>query len=119
MALTLNNVYKDKAARVNSQEDNVRFIQAFMSSLYEVFAELEAQCHITPTYISSPEEDTGLNRQYLPVISAGLDHFLTQRSEWNVDDPVKLERTWLRALSKAAGIYYKDNTIVGRYGDLS
>ena len=119
MALRLDIMFKDKAGRVNVLEDNERFMTAFLNATHEVLAELKRSAHVTPTFVTSPEQDTGLDEQYIPVLSAGIDHFLTQRSEFNVDDPAALQKTWLLQLSKAPSIYFKDNTVTSRYGNLN
>ena len=119
MALTLQQMYIDKARRVNAPEDNERFMFSFMSALTEVLASLERSAHVTPTYTASPEADVGLDQRYIPVISAGLDCLLEERSEWKVDDPRTLRNIWETELARAPSIYFADNAPDGRTGDLS
>ena len=116
MGMTLQLLYKDKAARVFAMEDNERFNDAFLAAATEVLIDLTNRCHVTPTLPTSKETDIGLSTKYLSVISAGLDLRLTERSEWSVDDPNKLALEYARLLLQASSIYFADNTTVTRHG---
>ena len=114
--MNLNQLFIDKAGRVNANLASTRFHDAFMDAAISVVTDIGNRCRADVTIPDDIEDDIGLDYRYKPVLSAGIDWYLHLRSEWNVDNPVQLNNSYESEKSKAWSIYDQDNTIGRRDG---
>lgn len=120
MSLNVQQIYKDKASRVNANEASTAFNRSFLNALTETLASIQNFGLVSITIPSSTDAViTELDEGYYPAVSAGLDWFLHLRSEWSIDDPRQLQRSWELERSRLPFLYFKDNAPQGRSGDLT
>ena len=121
MSLSIQQLYIDKAARVNANLSSTEFARSFLNALNETLAEITNRGLITISPVNSVDASiSNLDYRYIPTISVGVDYHLHQRSEWMIkqdDGGRSLEARWMRLLAGVNKIYYKDNPPLGRSGD--
>ena len=116
MAYTLQNLFKEKAGRVNANESNQEFLSSFLSAANKCILELNYRAWTSGNVVDATNSDTGLDNRYHPALSAGIDFYLSEGSIWNIDSEVDLGQLWEVKKREAQGIYRDDNTPTGANG---
>ncbi len=118
MALPLTMLHQMKMRRAgavgNSQEFDAAFVEAANLVLQDIGNYTPS---LAPNLISSYSDDTGLTPRYLPMISAGLDYYMSVNSQFKREGTTDLFQVYYNALSYAATYDREDNsTLNGRRG---
>ncbi len=118
MAYTLNQIFKEKAARANANESNNDFISSFLTAGNKSILELNRIAFASGNTVGTIDGDTGLDERYHPSLSAGIDYNLDEGSIWKISNPATpLINVWEVKLRQAQSFYFDDNTPNGVDGD--
>lgn len=118
MALPLTLLHQMKMRRVGTVGNSQEFDSAFVEAANLVMQDISnATPSLSPNLISSSNDDTGLEPRYLPMISSGLDYYMSVNSQFKREGTQDLFQLYQVDLLKAATYDREDNsTLNGRRG---
>lgn len=115
--INVKRMYQIKAQRAGASEGSQSFQRAFLHALDMVQQTLNFRGHQSLSQLDDVEGEIDLDTKFLPVVSAGLDFFIQEESEWTIDDTKDLEARWERMLIRAITESMKDDTPKGKFGN--
>lgn len=117
--MILAQLYEQKADRVGVSPALQSFNRAFLASVNTCVQEINARCHTSGVEATSEHDDIGIDERYLPVLSAGIDYYLTVQSMYKIEGKLDLYSIYNNALRRSQHFYFDDSPPNGVFGSVA
>jgi len=119
MAINVQALYDSMKARFGADSIDETFQEIYFDAWKQVKADLEIECNLDFDVPESMTPDLSLDERYHTVVSTGIMFHIASHGQWLIEDSSNFESRYARAKKVAQMQVFKDNSALGKLGDLS